>query len=138
MRVAGALLAAAVLCCGMAACFPALDFSVPQPKVEGQLTGATSPFPMNGCWSGRPSGFYGVEIASATGEHLRLVQNPDGTTSAILFPAGSPTGVTMKAGCAQAQVSPTNVSVNGVTFLEGTAQLACDEIKGTVQFRCGA
>jgi hypothetical protein len=110
-----------------------------QSKVDGTITVNSAPFSVTSCMSGQLSGFNGVDVLSVDGSRLRLVEEVDGTETVIQMGTGAQP-VTMK-GCGKIDVQPSNVSINGVRVLRGTAQMDCTEgalhVAGSVSFQCG-
>jgi hypothetical protein len=110
-----------------------------QSKVDGSLTVNSSPFSVTHCTSGQLSGFNGVDVLGVDGSRLRLVEEVDGSETVIQMGTGAQP-VTMK-GCGKIDVEPSNVSVNGVRVLRGSAQMDCTEgalhVAGNVTFQCG-
>lgn len=110
-----------------------------QPHIEGSLTVNGNPFALTRCITGQFSGFNGVDVMTVDSSRLRLVQEVDGSGTVIQMGTGA-APVTMK-GCAKINVQPSNMTVNGVRILSGTAQVDCTSgplhVAGNVTFQCG-
>jgi hypothetical protein len=108
-------------------------------KFEGPLTVNSAAVSVTHCTSGQLMGFNGVDVLTIDGSRLRLVQEVDGSGTVIRLGTGA-NPVTMKA-CGKIDVQPSNVSVNGVRVLRGSAQLDCTSdglhVAGNVTFQCG-
>ena len=106
-------------------------------KLSGDLTVDGKPFTAESCRSGQASGFSGVDLVDADGRKLRLVQIPNGTGAAILFPPGATVGDEV-GGCGPLSVSTQSSTINNIRNVEGSATLECSNpkhsVKGAVTF----
>jgi hypothetical protein len=110
-----------------------------QSRIDGSLSVNAAPFSPTHCMSGQLAGFNGVDVLGVDGSRLRLVQEVDGSSTVIQMGTGA-TPVTMKA-CGKIDVQPSNITINGVRVMRGTAQLDCTSgqlhVAGNVSLQCG-
>ncbi len=98
--------------CGQEALYTCANGCIP--TVTSTITIDAALFTPTQCRSGddEHEAFFGADLTDAAGSRLRLVSNVDGSTTVLLFPAGSaPT--TLPASCAQLVLEPE--SDGGVT-----------------------
>ena len=105
-------------------------------KLDGSITIDGTKLDIQSCKSGQPMGFAGVELSDDKGTRLRLVANPDGTATAIVFAAGGDKGESQP-DCGTLSVHPQNSKINNVTNVEGTAKISCGgahRLDGSLEF----
>ncbi len=107
------------------------------PEIHAKLTADGAPFEVRRCAAGEPLGFFGVELLAFDDRRLRLVTRSDGAAEVVLFPAGSPTGVSLGP-CGPLTYRRSGTKVNHVEAVSGNATLACKaaghELAGTITF----
>jgi hypothetical protein len=126
--VAGTTVLAVLACGGFAA-----DVSGTTLTVDG------APWTVVTCESGEALGFAGVELTGEDGRRLRLQPQLDGQLAVVMMPADGVTGTQLGV-CGTGAFHQTGLTINDVTALEGTAELACKgepSVEGSVRFgRC--
>ena len=106
-------------------------------KLSGERTGEVS-FTPTSCRSGQLSGFFGVELdaESSPGLTVRLVKDPVQGDLVAIQRAGQAPVVIKPADCdsIRIDVTRTSTNINDVWNVEGSASLACKELRGELVF----
>ena len=87
-------------------------------KLDGEI------WQVEGCESGQPMGFSGIELKGLDRSRIRLVSNPTGTGNVIYFAADSQTGRDLGA-CAVVAFEEGNLTINEVKSLNGGGTVDC-------------
>ncbi len=106
-------------------------------KIDAKLKLDDGNFYPDSCRSGQALGFQGVQLTDVTGNRLRLVITPAGTSEVFYFAKGAETGDEVGP-CGPLTVTRQNSTINDVTNVEGHATLKCEggghKLAGTVTF----